>query len=386
MSNSLNVLSLQPYFGGSHVQFLNGWIEHSRHAWTVLELPAKHWKWRMRHAALHFSQEISRLCEHANAHWDVIVCSDMMNVTELKGLLPASIRDTPIVLYFHENQFEYPTKHKHQQDNHLSFTNFISAVSADEIWFNSRFNFDSMMAGLQRQIKHWPDYVPHDLIASLETKMQVQPPGLERPMFTDEQFNHFVESRRQRAIEKNPLRLVWAARWEYDKSPQGLLDALLILDNAKLDFEISVVGQTFGKIPDAFQTLQTRFESRIVRWGYQESREQYWKALAEADVFVSTANHEFFGLSPAEAIVAGAYPLFPDRLAYPELLRHANDESNEPFLYDGTPEGLAAKLIALNQERIGSEWHVAPELRHRLLKKIGWEARANEMDDALMRQ
>ena len=175
-------------------------------------------------------------------------------------------------------------------------------------------------------------------------------------------------------------------RDRYDKSPQGLLDALLILDNAKLDFEISVVGQTFGKIPDAFQTLQNRFESRIVRWGYQESREQYWKALAEADVFVSTANHEFFGLSPAEAIVAGAYPLFPDRLAYPELLRHANDESNEPFLYDGTPEGLAAKLIALNQERIGSEWHVAPELRHRLLKKIGWEARANEMDDALMRQ
>ena len=388
MSDSIRVLSLQPYFAGSHAQFLNGWIEHSRHQWTVLQLPAKHWKWRMRHAAIHFSQEIQHLASGPDQpRWDVIFCSDMMNVTELKGLMPKSVRDTPIVLYFHENQFEYPTQHKHQRDNQLSFTNFISAVSADEIWFNSRFNFDSMMNGLKKQIKHWPDFVPHELIASLEPKMQVHAPGIERPPFSDDEFNQIVEARRRRAIEKRPLRLVWAARWEYDKNPQGLLDGLLLLEKANVDFEISVVGQTFGKLPNAFRTLKTGFENRVLRWGFQESREEYWEALAEADIFISTANHEFFGLSPAEAIAAGAHPMFPNRLAYPELLGLAVGETNDAnkFLYDGTPEGLSAKVISINESRIGNDWEVNPMLRQTLLEKIEWKTRASAMDDSLVR-
>ena len=47
---------------------------------------------------------------------------------------------------------------------------------------------------------------------------------------------------------------------------------------------------------------------------------KYLKILSEADIIVSTAIHEFFGISVVEAIAAGAYPLLPKRLAYPEVL------------------------------------------------------------------
>ena len=92
MSRSLDVLALQPYFGGSHAQFHNGWLQHSVHRWETLELPARHWKWRMRHAAIHFSQQIHQLADQGK-RWDVFFATDMMNIAELKGLLRSDLRD-----------------------------------------------------------------------------------------------------------------------------------------------------------------------------------------------------------------------------------------------------------------------------------------------------
>ena len=36
----MRILALEPYYGGSHQAFLDGWTAHSRHAFTVLGLPA----------------------------------------------------------------------------------------------------------------------------------------------------------------------------------------------------------------------------------------------------------------------------------------------------------------------------------------------------------
>ena len=35
----MKVLALEPYYGGSHKAFLDGWQKHSRHEFTVLGLP-----------------------------------------------------------------------------------------------------------------------------------------------------------------------------------------------------------------------------------------------------------------------------------------------------------------------------------------------------------
>ena len=52
----MRVLALNPYHGGSHRAFLDGWMANSRHRFTLLTLPAHHWKWRMRHAAVTFAE------------------------------------------------------------------------------------------------------------------------------------------------------------------------------------------------------------------------------------------------------------------------------------------------------------------------------------------
>ena len=46
-----------------------------------------------------------------------------------------------------------------------------------------------------------------------------------------------------------------------------------------------------------FKEAQDRLHCHIVNYGYLESRDHYHEALATADVAVSTALHEFFGVA-----------------------------------------------------------------------------------------
>ena len=56
-----------------------------------------------------------------------------------------------------------------------------------------------------------------------------------------------------------------------------------------------------------------------MQWGHADDRAGYWEWLFWADVVVSTALQEYFGISVAEAVWAGCRPLVPDALVYPEL-------------------------------------------------------------------
>ncbi len=380
MNRRRRVLSLQPYFGGSHRRFHNGWVENSTHDWTSLTLPARHWKWRMRHAAIYFSEQLRDLVA-AGQRWDVIVCTDMLNVAELKGLVGPVLAALPIVVYFHENQFAYPNQFGFERDEHFPFTNFISAMAADRIWFNSQFNSASFIKGLMEQANRWPDCVPYTSIASLKSKMEVQNPGIERPSIDIERYR---QHRIGRAARSEPMHIVWAARWEHDKNAEGFLAALEIMARNSVPFKLSVLGQSYRRVPSVFEEIRTSFSDRIVRWGYQESRQQYWDALGEADVFVSTANHEFFGLSAAESIAAGLFPLLPDRLAYPELLGLVVGPLDlENHLYDGTATGLADSLIRLHSRRADTSSKFRLETANNLTELLGWNRRAVELDDAL---
>ena len=370
MNEPLKILTLEPYYGGSHKAFLDGWMQYSRHEWTLLSLPPWKWKWRMRHSAITLASQTSgRISEGGD--WDIIFCSDMLNLAEYLGLVPQSIQKLPSVVYFHENQLTYPVAHPQEFDFHYVLTNLITALAATEVWFNSSYHQNIFLDELRGFLKRMPDFQPLEAVEDVWNKSLVRHPGIDQ-----------FPKRKKRT--PGPMRIVWAARWEHDKNPELFFKSLQILKAQKVEFRISVMGEQFRQSPDVFDSARKEFAANIDRWGYQKERNDYKDALSEADVFVSTADHEFFGFSVLEAAAAGAFPLVPEKLAYPETL--GLDSGNEDFYYKGGADQLAERLVQLS-EKIEDNclWDGDPERAIRIVEKFFWKTKAALLDEELVR-
>ena len=91
----MHILALQAYYGGSHLAAMEGWIEHSNFEFTVLDLPPRHWKWRMRHSAWTFAEEVNTRWK-TGQRWDAVFCTDMLNFAEFKGLVDPEIAESAL--------------------------------------------------------------------------------------------------------------------------------------------------------------------------------------------------------------------------------------------------------------------------------------------------
>ncbi len=346
----MKILALEPYYGGSHKAFLDGWAKHSRHDWTILSLPAMKWRWRMRHSAATFAKQVQ------DRTFDLIFCSDMLNLAEFRGLAPKELRSLPAVAYFHENQLTYPVREESERDYHFMFSNMMTALSADRVWFNSRFHKDSFLSALRDFLKRMPDHQPLQEVGEIESKSVVRYPGIDP-----------LPPRGPR--REGPVRILWADRWEPDKRPDLFFEAINVLERTGEEFELSVIGGGRARdILPVFEEAKNRFASRVIHWGFVESRTEYEKVLCEADVVVSTADHEFFGISIVEAVAAGAYPLVPRRLAYPEVLKA------DSFFYEGGAETLAARLRELSRRLAeGDLWQGSPKAGIDAVSQYQWD-------------
>jgi glycosyltransferase involved in cell wall biosynthesis len=367
----MRILALEPYYGGSHKAFIDGLSHASGHDWTLLTLPAHKWKWRMRHSAITFAAQAAELPREALSY-DLLFCSDMLNLAEFAALAPAEIARLPKVIYFHENQLTYPVRFENERDCHFAMTNLTSALAADAVWFNSQFHAESFLGALAKFLKSMPDHQPLEAIEKIRARSSVHPPGIGN-----------IPARQAR--KPGPVRILWAARWEHDKNPEDFFAALEILKAKDVPFRISVIGQSFQDAPEIFARARSDFDKHIDLWGYQQNRDDYVRALCEADIVVSTANHEFFGIGVLEAVAAGAYPLVPERLSYPEILGLGQVEGAEQFFYDGTVSDLAAKLslLAARLEK-DALWPatITPEI---LTDHVKWDKLARRYDEALER-
>ncbi|MFC1759123.1 DUF3524 domain-containing protein [Planctomycetota bacterium] len=357
----MRVLALEPYYAGSHRQFLDGWMERSEHDWTALGLPGHKWKWRMRHAPITFAEDVRR--RFANGErWDALFCSDMLNLGEFQALAPSELRELPTTVYFHENQFTYPRRTQDTRDFHFAFTNYITALTADQVWFNSHFHREEFLSAVASFLRRMPDNQGVANVDAIREKSSVHYPGVE-------------PSHEPRTSASRPLTILWSSRWEYDKNPQEFFAALSMLKSNGVDFKVNVLGESFGEIPAVFEQSRETLSEHILQWGFVESRRRYFEVLAASDLIVSTAIHEFFGIAVAEALCAGVRPLLPNRLAYPELLDGVPSGADE-FLYDGGADALAERLTRSATER-------AHPTDCNWFAKFHWQERAAEMDKAI---
>jgi glycosyltransferase involved in cell wall biosynthesis len=171
------------------------------------------------------------------------------------------------------------------------------------------------------------------------------------------------------------MHVVWAARWEHDKNPQDFFKAIRIVLSQGIPIRISVVGEQFTSVPPVFAEAKVELAACIEHFGYQ-SRSAYEALLSSADVIVSTANHEFFGISVLEAVAAGCVPLLPRRLVYPELF------AGQKAFYDGSPEDLAQQLSVLatrHQQGLLDTTHSIDQV-----KRFGWDRAVSALDQAAL--
>lgn len=327
----------------------------------------------MRHAAISFALQVDALAKKGE-RFDLLFVTDMLNLAEFKGLVDHQISQLPTVIYFHENQLTYPVREERERDYHFAFSNFSSCLAADQVWFNSRFHQDDFLSSLENFLNRMPDYQSTELIPSIHQRSSVVYPGLEQ--VTPRDHNHATL----------PPHILWSARWEHDKNPELFFAALERIKKANLPFRLSVLGERFEAVPSIFESARSDFSDQIVHWGYQPDRNLYLNCLQEADIFVSTADHEFYGIAALEAISAGVYPLLPNRLSYPELLKLIAPESHARHLYNGDLASLVDRLAHLLDNSDQSRFSYSDKVkRSAWTEPLGWASQIEAIDHRLER-
>lgn len=302
----LRIAAVEPYHGGSHAHFLDDLGRHSRHQIELFTLPARQWKWRVRGAALALAPAVNAAAGRTG--FDAFLCSDFVNVPDFRALLLPRLRAVPVLYYLHENQLTYPLSPAEEFDPYFGFTNVLSCLSADAVVFNSDFHRREFLARLPKFLPRLPDYDRRAVVTAIAGKAEVLPLGLD--------VRELEAHRPAEARGGGPRRVLWNHRWEFDKRPEMFFDALAVLADEGVPFVADVIGEAFARRPPVFAAARERLGARIGRFGFVASRPDYIRCLWTADVVVSTAQQEFFGISMAEAAVCGAHPVAPRALVY----------------------------------------------------------------------
>lgn len=345
----MKALVLSAYHAASHQRWVDGLVDHlPQFDFQVATQPPRHFPWRSRGNSLWwaFDEQLQQTDP------DLIVATSMVDLAGLRGMMP-HLGEIPTLVYFHENQFAYPTRDDRTNAN-LLVTNLYTALAADRVLFNSPYNRDSFLHRADAFLNRMPDQIPDGVIDEVRHTSSVLPVPLADELF-DRPTNRGSES------SDAPLRIVWNHRWEYDKAPQRFFRALFRLCS-DFDFRLVVMGQQFRQTPPIFEEARQRLDRHIEHWGWVEDRAEYFQWLERSDVVVSTAIHDFQGLAVQEAVVCGCLPVLPDRVAYPDFFDDAHlypSDFDEP---DADVESLALHLESMLDNPAKTRRRSAPSL------------------------
>ena len=298
------VLLVEPYLVGSHRAWAEGWVRHSRHEIELVGHEGQHWRWRMRGGAVSVAREV-RERFGAGGGVDVVVGSNMLDLASFRGLVGLDAR---WVQYLHENQLTYPRQPGEPIDTGLAWMQWRGLVAVDEVWINSHFHRDALFAALVPFLSSVPDHGHEPELAGLADRVRVISPGVD------------VSACRAGGRSRTPRPLVLSnQRWHHDKDVGAVLRTLLRMAEEGVEFDVAVVGDADGGEAATLDPMLDRLGGRVLARG-MVARADYLELLCRADIVVSAARGENFGIAVVEAIAAGAWPVVPDALAYPEVV------------------------------------------------------------------
>ena len=334
----MNILIVEPFYIESHKQWLDGLMANSSHNITKLTLSGFHWKWRMHGAAVTLAEQFKSL----KIYPDLVLCTDMIDLSVFRSLLRKELGDIPVGIYFHENQLTYPWSPADEdldlkRDRHYAFINYTSALSADFVLFNSAYHQKSFIGGLPPFLKGFPDFKNIETVQQIASKSLVLPLGLNLSQYDDFKQEH---------TNSEPI-ILWNHRWEYDKNPDSFFNSLFRLKELGHRFGLIVLGKSYPNTPAIFKIAKEKLAEEIMHWGYARQQADYARLICQADYLPVTSNQDFFGISVVEAIYCGAIPLLPNRLAYPEHL------DGDSYFYEDEPDFLEklARIIIKHPSR-----------------------------------
>jgi hypothetical protein len=303
----VKILLVEPYYGGSHKAWADGYVAHSNHEVRLATLPARFWKWRMHGGFLTLAEQVADVAESG---WspDVLLASSMMDVSAFAGAVRNVVPGVPIATYFHESQFTYPLSPADKVDLTYQMKNWASAVVSDLVIFNSQYHRTVFRDQSIPFLNAFPEYKHVHRVDDVLDASLVLPVGVDLSDLLGDSVKPAGA----------PL-IVWNQRWEHDKGPGELKAIVGLLIDRDVRFRMAMCGEVFVSVPPTFAEVTEMLGNRLIHEGFAD-RPRYESLLLEAAVVLSTAEQEFFGIGVVEAIAAGAHPVLPNRLVYPERI------------------------------------------------------------------
>ncbi len=300
----LSVLILEAHGAGSHARINHILQEYSRHDVKVIQTSPHHWRHQALTAHYHLANQLAGI----ETQWtpDVILFSGTFSIASLLALMPARFRAARRIAYFHESQWTYPAPEGDQRP--FLIQHLDAVLLSDACWFNSAYHFQvfrTAVASLDQ------DKVPASTVEAASRHLDERARVVYPPIRMEHPLTNEPEGPSQR--------IIWNARWDYDKRAELFCAMLRYLAASGYTPDVTLLG-TGGTAP---ATIQRDLPIPATIPGHLADRREYEERLPGGGIIVSTAAHEFFGVGVLEAVLAGATPVLPYDLAYPETLPSA---------------------------------------------------------------
>jgi len=314
MRTQLDILALEPFYGGVRRAMLSAVARCSRHRWTLLKLPPRRMERRLAAAANWFAEQLER---HFSGHVDVLFTSEALNLASLYRLMP-DLANRPSVVYFHESHL--PSINA-REGGAFELVNLNTATAASEIWFNSKYHLKNFLSRGTALVARHSELASHDPMPAITAKAQlVYPP-------TDLGYVSEVRAAQPQQV-REPDTLFVETR---DADVKLLNWALESVHAAGHRFKLITVGPVKQLSNDWPRTTIREVDEPAQVLG-----------MLQSSILVSVKPKATSDYLCMRGMLAGCRPIVPDAGVYPELIPQALHAS---CLYKNNQSDLALKII-----------------------------------------